>query len=155
VLRDARLDIGSRTLPPALAKQLENLRKSFEQVAMPLPDAPVGAGAIWIRTTPSEQGGLALVATTTITLAGVTNDRAEITTRTIVAGRDQAITEQGTTIEVKHIAGTGTSTATVDLARMVMTGEITAELASDMSAEGQTSRMTMKTRTKLTAKPEM
>ena len=47
------------------------------------------------------------------------------------------------------ISGKGSGKGTVDLAKMAMTGELLAELGSDMSAQGESTRMTMKMATRL------
>jgi len=44
-LREMKVDSSGRVLPPGITAQLETLSKSFEQVAMPLPPAPIGPGS--------------------------------------------------------------------------------------------------------------
>lgn len=153
VLRDVAADTQGRQLPPALANQLDTLAKSFEQVAMPLPATPVGAGATWLHTRAVDQGGMKMSTATTIALVSLDGDTLGFTSTTLVTGKDQAITQQGTTIALSNIKGTGSGAGTVDLARMVMTGELSADFAADMTSDGQTARMGMKMVTRIRPAP--
>ena len=58
-LRDLKVDTSGKVLPPGLTAQLDTLSKSYEQVAMPLPTTPVGAGASWILSKTFDQSGKA------------------------------------------------------------------------------------------------
>ena len=149
-LVDMKVDLGGRALPPGLASQLDTLSKSFEQVAMPLPAAPVGTGAIWMHTKELDQGGMKMTTATTVTLVGRTADTFQFTSTTVVAGKDQSVTQAGTTVEVKDLHGSGSGKGTVDLGKVTLTGDITAEFTADMSSQGQTASMGMKMTTRMT-----
>jgi hypothetical protein len=152
-LREIKLDTAGKILPPALRTQLDTLSRSFEQVAMPLPRTPVGVGASWIHSKTFEQGGMLMTTTTTFSLTAIDGDTLSFQSATLVSGKDQAVTQGGTTIEVKNLSGKGSGKGTVDLSRMMMTGELVAELGSDMSAQGETTRMSMKMTTRVSPAP--
>ena len=149
-LVDMKVDLGGRALPPGLASQLDTLSKSFEQVAMPLPTAPVGTGAIWMHTKELDQGGMKITTATTVTLVGRTADTFQFTSTTVVTGKDQSVTQAGTTVDVKHLQGSGSGKGTVDLGKVTLTGDLTAEFTADMSSQGQTASMGMKMTTRMT-----
>lgn len=153
MLREMKVDTGGKLLPPGLTTQLDTLSKSFEQVAMPLPRAPVGVGASWIHSKTFDQSGMVMTTTTTFTLTAIEGDRLSFLSATLVSGKDQSVTQAGTTIELKNISGKGSGKGTVDLSRMIMTGELVAEFGSDMAAQGETTRMGMKMTTRLAAPP--
>ncbi len=149
VLRELTVDSGGRVLPPGLTAQLDTLSKSFEQVAMPLPRTPVGPGASWLYNKTFTQSGMAMTTTTTFTLTAIAGDTLTFESATFVSGKDQTVTQGDQTIQLSKISGKGSGKGTVDLAKMAMTGELLAELGSDMSAQGESTRMTMKMATRL------
>lgn len=153
MLRDLHVDAGGRVLPPGLTAQLDTLSKSFEQVAMPLPRTPVGAGASWQHSRTFTQSGMVMTTTTTFRLIAIDGDTLTFESATLVGGADQTVTQGSATIQLSKISGKGSGKGTVDLSRMAMTGELLAELGSDMSAQGETTRMNMKMVTRLSPTP--
>jgi hypothetical protein len=116
---------------------------------MALPRTPVGAGASWLHTRSFDQSGIKMTTATTFELTAIDGDKISFQSATVVNGPDQAVTQAGTTIEIKNITGKGAGSGTIDLTRMVMNGELVAEFASDMSAQGENTRMGMKMATRL------
>jgi hypothetical protein len=143
------VDTTGRQLPPALDAQIGSLRRSFEQVAMPLPAEPVGVGAVWRYKKTFEQNGMTLRTVTDVVVTGIHDDQFSFTSTSVVSGDEQKLTQGGTTVTVTNLGGRGTGAGTIDLARMTMNGELNAELTSDMSADGETARMSMKMMTKI------
>jgi hypothetical protein len=148
-LRDLQVDTSGKVLPPGLTAQLDTLSKSFEQVAMPLPATPVGVGASWIHSKTFDQSGMVMTTTTTFTLTALAGDTLTFESATLVSGKDQSVTQGGQTIDLKNISGKGSGKGTVDLSRMTMTGELIAEFGSDMSSQGENTRMNMKMATRM------
>jgi hypothetical protein len=149
-LRDLKVDTGATTLPPGLHAQLDTLSRSFQQVAMPLPLTPVGAGAQWLHTKTLDESGIKMTTATTVTLKAIEGDKLTFQSTTVVSGKDQSVTQDDTTIDLKNVSGKGAGSGTVDLSRMVMTGELAAEFGADMSAQGENTRMGMKMVTRVT-----
>lgn len=149
-LRDLAVDTSGKTLPPALTAQLATLSRSFQQVAMPLPLTPVGVGAQWLHTKMLDESGIKMTTATTVTLTAIDGDKLTFQSTTSVSGKDQSVTQAETTIDLKNVSGKGSGKGTIDLSRMVMTGELVAEFGADMSAQGENTRMGMKMVTRIT-----
>lgn len=130
-------------LPPALAQQLETVGKSFQQITLPLPHAAIGDGAAWRMKRTIEQNGMKLFTVTTIVATAVGEHGFSFTSSTSLGGPDQKVAMQGHTIEMTSIGGVGTGKGTLDLTKMVMTGESTMSFHSDMTADGETDQMGM------------
>jgi len=130
-------------LPPALAEQLETVSKSFQQISLPLPHLPVGNGAAWRQKRTIEQNGMKLFTVTTIVVTAIDERGFSFTSSTSLGGPDQKITLQGHTIEMTSIGGVGTGKGSIDLTKMVMSGEATLSFHSDMTAENETDQMGM------------
>lgn len=148
-LGDVTVDLGGRTLPPALASQVDSLAKTFQQVAMPLPAVAVGVGARWRYEKRIDQGGMKLTATTDVQLSALDGDRLSFVMTSTLAGADQAVTQAGTTIRLTHIGGEGKGTGVVDLARMTMTGEQSMVFHADMAGTDQNAHMGMRVTTRI------
>lgn len=141
-IRDLRAEAATK-LPPALAQQLETVSKSFQQIALPLPHVPIGNGAAWRLRRTIEQNGMKLITVTTIVASAVDDHGFSFTSTTSLGGPDQKITLQGHTIEMSAIGGVGSGKGTIDLTKMVMTGESTLSFHSDMTADNETDQMGM------------
>lgn len=148
-LAEVTAELGGRTLPPALAAQVDSLAKTFQQVAMPLPSTAVGAGAHWQYKKLIDQAGMKLTSTTDVTLSALDGDRLTFVMTSAIAGDDQSITQAGTTIRVTNIGGDGKGTGVVDLARMTMTGEQSMALHADMAGDDQNASMGLRVTTRL------
>ncbi|MGN6107332.1 MAG: DUF6263 family protein, partial [Kofleriaceae bacterium] len=119
------------------------LTQNLEQVAMPLPTAPVGVGAVWKHRRTVRQNGVAMETVTTVEVTAVEGDRVSFRSTSTVRGADQKVTIEGTPLEITKIGGDGTGHGTIDLAKMALTGELAAELHFEMAAQGQVSPMKM------------
>ena len=141
-LRDSKLD-PTKPLPPAMDAQIGQLMQSLEQIAMRLPDQPVGVGAKWTTRKTVTQNGLAMLTITTVELTAIDGNKVTFATTATVSAPDQSFTNAGTQASVKDVGGGGTSTVTVDLSRMTMAGESTAEFRGTITAGAQTAAMKM------------
>lgn len=130
-------------LPPAMAQQLETVTRGFQQVSLSLPHLPVGNGAAWRQRKTIEQNGMKLFAVTTIVVTAMDERSFTFTSSTSLGGQDQTVALQGHTIEMTNIGGVGTGKGTIDLTKMVMTGETTLSFHSDMTTAGNTDQMGM------------
>jgi hypothetical protein len=139
-------------LPQIDAVQIDALSRNFAQLTMALPDDPVGTGATWKISRPIEEGGLKMTADTTVQLVKLDGDVLTFTTTARISGPDQTASQDGVAIEVAHPTGTGESHGTIDLARLVMTGELAVSFTADMTAAGE--RSTMKATSKLVVTPK-
>jgi hypothetical protein len=143
--------VNADQLPPPVRDQVGQLTQGIEQVAMPLPEQPVGLGAKWSTRRPIKQVGIEMVSVTTTEITAIDNDTISFKSTSTVTGADQATKLQGVAIEVKDIGGGGVASGTVDLTRMTMTGSFELEFRGSMTAMGQTTPM--KTKMTLAMKP--
>ncbi|HSD89915.1 MAG TPA: DUF6263 family protein [Kofleriaceae bacterium] len=127
---------GSKQLTEEIAKQLSGLTASFENVMMPLPNEPVGVGAVWRNSRPIEQNGMKLTSVNTFTLTAIDGDKLTFTIDTDVHGDDQTVKQGDLSVEIKDITGTGTGHGTLTLTKLDMTNELTAEFRSQMKSPG-------------------
>jgi hypothetical protein len=149
-LEDMQVDLTGKELPPAVSQQVTTLSRSFEQVSMPLPAEPVGIGAQWRNRKTLEQSGMTMLTITTMNVTAIEGDKVVFTSTSDVSGKDQTIMQGGTSIALKNVGGKGSGYGTIDLARMVLAGEVTGELHSEMNAQGQNAKMKMKIVTRMT-----
>jgi hypothetical protein len=139
-----KLDTGGKPMADSAKKPLAALTTSFDQLMMPLPDDPVGVGAVWRNSRPLEQNGMKMIAVNTVTLTSITGDKLAFDIDTALHGDDQTIQEGGLTVDIKNIVGTGRGKGTLDLRTLAMTSELTTELRSAMQAPGEAEPMQMK-----------
>lgn len=147
-IRDLHAEATAK-LPPALAQQLDAVSRSFQQIALPLPHVPIGDGAAWRMKRTIEQNGMKLISVTTIVATSTSDTGFSFTSSTTLGGPDQKVTLSGTTIDMTAIGGVGNGKGTLDLTKMVMTGESTLAFHSDMTAGGETDQMAMTMTTRI------
>jgi len=115
---------------------------AFRQLAMPLPSAPVGIGAIW-KTTRAIAATPAVTATTTVELTGRSGSAISYVITSELHGADQTAVQDGTSVEIAHIAGSASGSGSVDLARLAVDLTQSAELHMDMTTGSDRTPMTM------------
>jgi hypothetical protein len=150
-LTSLALDARAKKLETATQTSLASLVSSFEQTMMPLPDVPVGAGAVWRTSRPVTRDGMTLTAVSTLTLASVKGSSFSYSIESTLHGDDQSAHDGSDTVDVKDITGTGGGKGTVDLSTLAITSVLFAELRTKMSSPGDTepTEMTMATATKV------
>lgn len=149
-LSEVTVDLMGKKLPPAIMSQLTNLSRSFEQVAMPLPGEPVGVGASWRNRRSVDQNGIKMMTLTTVTVTAIDATGFSFTSTSEVSGPDQKVTQPGGTIDMTAVGGNGTGKGRIELTKMTMTGETTAEFRSTMRGDdGQNAKMVMKMKTRV------
>ena len=136
---------GSAAGSGALTEQLQALGASFQQLAMPLPTAPIGVGAEWRTSRKIEQNGLKLTSVTTLDVTSLDATTVGFTLASELHGADQTLTQAGMEVEIKDVVGTATGKGTIDLAKGVTTGEIHLDLKSNMNAAGSSTPMRAQT----------
>ncbi len=144
---------GGKQLPADVAAQLTALTASFENVVMPLPNEPVGVGAVWRSSRDLTQNGMKLTTVNTFNVTAITGDKIEYTMETQVHGADQTITQAGTTVEIKDVTGAGGGKGTLQLDKLAFDSELTAQLRSKMQAQGESTATPMMLTTQMKAHP--
>lgn len=142
---------GAKQLPDDVAAQLTALTSTLEQVMMPLPNEPVGVGAVWRSSRDMEQNGLKMTTVNTFSLVALDGDKLKYTIDTDVHGADQTVKMGDTSIDVKDITGTGGGDGSFSLTSLEMTAVLSAEFRSQMAMPGEATptRMKMISQTKL------
>lgn len=144
---------GGKQLPPDVARQLDALTTSFESVVMPLPNEPIGVGAVWRSSRELAQNGMKATTVNTFNVTAITGDKIEYTIETEVHGSDQAITQSGTTVDITDITGVGGGKGTLHLDKLDFQSELTAQLRSKMQAKGETTTTPMMLTTQMRTQP--
>ena len=139
-----KIDTGGKAMPDSAKKPLAALTTSFDQLMMPLPDDPVGVGAVWRNSRPLEQNGMKMIAVNMVKLTSITGDKIAFDLETMIHGDDQTIRQGDLSVDIKDITGTGTGKGTLDLRTLAMTSELSTELRSAMQAPGEAQPMPMK-----------
>ncbi len=125
---------GSAGLPPKPAGAVTALVAQAEAVAMPRPEPGIGVGAIWRVRRDVVELGIKMETLTEIEVTAIDGPRVTYVMRTEARGDDQRATIDGTQVDVTKVRGSGTGRGVIDLARMVIFGEQSAELGFDVSA---------------------
>jgi hypothetical protein len=131
-LTDARVE-AAPSLPEKVRAQLENLTRSLEQVAMRMPQEPVGIGATWRERKPLPEGGIRAVSETTYTLTSLMDDTIGYTSAGLSTGPPQTVEQDGMTAEVASMRGTTEARGSVDLSRYALSVTSTSKLTTEMS----------------------
>jgi hypothetical protein len=144
-------DARAQKLAATAQTSLASLVSSFEQTMMPLPEVPVGPGAVWRNSRPITRDGMTLTAVSTLTLESVKGSSFSYSIESTLHGDDQSARDGSDTVDVKDITGTGGGKGTIDLGTLAVTSVLFAELRTKMSSPGDTAptAMTMATATKV------
>ena len=145
------IDPRSKALPEPTQMSVASLVNGFEQTLMPLPDVPVGPGAVWRNSRPIARDGMTMTAVNSVTLVSVTGSTFSYAIDSTLHGADQTAHEGSDTVEVKDITGTSGGKGSIDLVTLAITSELAAELRTKMSAPGdaEPTPLTMTTTTKV------
>jgi hypothetical protein len=145
------LEAQSQKLPPSTRSALASLVNSFEQTMLPLPDVPVGPGAVWRNSRPINRDGMTLTAVNSVTLETVKGTSFTYGIEASLHGADQIARDGSDSLEVKDIVGTGGGRGTIDLVTLGITSELVSELRTKMISPGEPepTEMTMATITKV------
>lgn len=134
---NTKVEATNRDLSEPMQKDVATLTQLSEQLAMALPDQPIGVGAIWKHRRTVKQNQLTLVTMTTVEVTAIDGDKITFKSSTEVTGADQTLAEGSATAEVTAIRGTGTQTGTFDLSKAIVLGTSTATLSFELVVEGQ------------------
>ncbi|MGE0870484.1 MAG: hypothetical protein AB7P03_18110 [Kofleriaceae bacterium] len=128
-IADLHVDATGKQLPPALAKQIGEAGKNFQELTLRLPHEPVGVGALWRYTGPIGPPELGLVATSSVMVTSIEGTKLGFTLISEAkpgAGGSKLPPE----LAGFELSGAGVGVGVVDLSRMVRTGSQTFELRS-------------------------
>ena len=138
-------------LPPELGEELSQFmnaaRLAIGQMAVPLPEHPIGVGAKWEVQDTVEQDGIRVRQKTYYELLALDGTRAQVRTQTVQSADRQRAPlpglPDGVSAEVLSLHGSGSGEIEIDLRRLVP-GSAREEVETDVSfsiKQGQTERV--------------
>ena len=135
---------------PQAGQLMDQIKHFYTQLAAPLPEEAVGAGAKWEVKTPIKTQGVTIEQTATYELVALEGER--FTTRNTFAqhAANQAVQNPaigGVKMNLAKMTGSGTGERTSDLAKLLPikgTGKVHSESSMTMNMGGQKQAMTMK-----------
>ena len=158
-LTDSKL-VTKKDMPESATTQYGPLMQNFEQVAMPLPDPPIGVGAVWRNRKTVVQEQVKMETITELEITAIDGDKITFVSKLEVKGDKQTIDLGTAKVDITNVGGGGSGKGVIDLAHMVMSGELQAEFRFDASMKDaagqlQTSPMQMKVSTRLRTPAEI
>jgi len=136
-VKDTKLEASGRDLSGPMQEQLATLLQAAEQLAMALPDKPVGVGAVWKHRRTMKQNQLTLVTTSLVEIVALDGDTVTFESTTEMTGADQTLAQGSATMQITAVRGTGSQTGNFDLAKAIVLGESKATLGFEMIADDQ------------------
>lgn len=152
-IKDAKIEEANRDLSEPMQDQTRTLLQASEQLAMALPDKPIGAGATYKHRRTLIQNQITLLTITTVEVTAIDGDQVSFKSTTELRGADQTITNGSATVQVKRVGGTGSQTGTFDLGQAIAVGEIKASLGMDMIIATEARATSMDVNWKIARRP--
>lgn len=158
VNRAATINVDKVT-DPNLRQTLGAIASSLESMSMPMPEEAVGVGARWEVRQAIKAGGAQTFQRVECELASVDAQGATIRIKVEQTAPPQGISNPalpaGTTVNIEKLAGTGTGTIALRFNSLVPTSEMSSSTAMAMAMDlgGQTQRMAVDTKVKLSIAP--
>jgi hypothetical protein len=135
---------------PQTRQTVEQMKESFAQFALALPEEAVGPGAKWEVKMPLNSQGMTINQTATYQVVSIEGERVNAKSTSVQSASNQKIQNPAMPalkVDVKKMAGKGTGEITLDLAQaMPVQGDTNShsELSMEMNTGGQKQPMTMK-----------
>ncbi|MGO9200186.1 MAG: DUF6263 family protein [Limisphaerales bacterium] len=140
--------------PPGSDAQLrqvvDQMKESFANLSVPLPEEAVGPGARWEVKVPVKSQGMTIDQTTTCQLVSVEGERVTVKGTVEQRASNQKIQNPampGLTLDLTKMVGKGNSDVVFNLGRLLPqegTSTLVSELVMGMNVGGQKNTMTMK-----------
>ena len=118
---DFQLPAGA---PPQVQQQMQGMRQSIQQIAVPFPEEAVGVGARWeVVARIPELNGMSLSQTSTYEIVERAGDRLRLKTSILQRAEPQVMTPPGmppgAIVRLESMSSSGTGEMTLDLQRLV------------------------------------
>ncbi len=132
---------------PQMSQMVDSMRQQMNQISIPLPEEPVGTGAIWTATTQLNSGGIRVNNVYRYELTSLEDSRMAMKVSLVQTAGEQMIQNPqlppGTEVKLLELTGKGNGTMTMNLSRMVPTSELKSESSFKMEIKsgGQTQVM--------------
>lgn len=134
---------------PQLRQAMDQVKQTFAQISVPLPEEPVGAGAKWELKLPIKSQGMTINQAASYELVSMEGDKMTATTTIKQQAANQKIQNPamaGMKMDLTKMEGNGTGKIVCDLARILPsagTMDLKTEMAMGMDVGGQKQNMNM------------
>ena len=145
---------------PQTQQTIDQLKDSFSQVSLPLPEEAVGLGGKWEAKTSVKSQGMAINQTVTYELVSIEGERITVKSKMAQTAPNQKVESPmmpALKLDLKKMVGTGTGELTLDLAHLLPaqgTLESHSELSMEMDAGGQKQPLNTKINLKMHLEPK-
>jgi hypothetical protein len=123
--------------------QLQTMSNQFEQIAIPLPAAPIGAGASWTTEKPMTTNGVTMTVKTTTELTAIDGDKITYQSSVEVSGAGQHAQIAGLDVELHHVSGSGGGSGSIELGSLAVHGAFATAVHLDVAVGGETAQLGM------------
>ncbi len=143
-------DLKTAGADPQSKQLMDQMKDWLANIALPLPEEPVGPGARWEAKTPLKSQGIAINQTATYELVSLEGSQVTIKSSVTQSAGSQKIqnpTMPGMPLDLIKMTGTGAGDSTMDLAKafpVTVTAKSRSELTMSMTMGGQKQAMSMK-----------
>ena len=135
-------------MDPKVSQFMETMKDSMNQMSAPLPENPVGVGAVWQMTTPIDTPVMKLSQVVTYTLTDVQGDTVKLDVAIEQSAPEQEIkapgAPAGTEIVMDSLESSGVGTLEVHMTSLVPTSEMNMTTTTAMTTGGQKIKATMR-----------
>jgi hypothetical protein len=145
---------------PQTQQTIDQLKDSFSQVSLPLPEEAVGLGGKWEAKTSVKSQGMAINQTVTYELVSIEGERITVKSKMAQTAPNQKVESPmmpALKLDLKKMVGTGTGELTLDLAHLLpaqVTLESHSDLSMEMNAGGQKQPLNTKVNLKMHLEPK-
>jgi len=137
---------------PMLEQTMSQTKQGLDQMVAQLPDKPVGKGAKWRVKQTMEQGGMKVDQTIVFEVVSVTATSAKIKGVATLSAPKQDMQQQGMTVTLEKLDGSGTTDLDIDFTKVVPNVEGNIDMAMTIAAMGQSQEV--KTGIKMKIRPK-
>lgn len=145
---------------PQAAQTFDQMKETLSNLAIPLPDEPVGSGAKWEYRTKMKSQGMSISQTTTYELVSAEDEHLALRAGITQNAANQQIENPampGLKVNVTKMNGSGTGNSTLDLSRLMplscnMTQKTDLVMALNLGQQKQSMSMKMDLDVQLTSK---
>jgi hypothetical protein len=117
-------------------QQIQSMEESLRQIAVPLPEEPVGAGARWEANMGVESGGMRIDQRASFRIDELTTESLRLTTSVTQSAATQNFADPNTGMQMtlNSMSGSGSGISTVRFDSIVPTANATMQVSMSMSS---------------------
>ncbi len=141
-------------MTPQVQQLIESVRQQMSEIAVELPEEPIGKGAKWVKTAHLTLGGISMDQISTFTLTDLTGDRLQLDSAVVQIAPPQEVKQpglpEGAKVSLQSLDTKGSNRGQYELSALVgkASGKATSKILMNIEAKGQ--KQPMETKTELT-----